>query len=172
MFDRTVLRAAPPVRAILLSGLVAACNGSLAASNDVDPRVTEVRNATARYQDFNVALAEGYTHLFMDMCMVDDSEQNLGGMGFHYVNLDLLDDALDVTRPEAVMYETGPDGRLVLVGVEYVIPGEAWTSTTPPQLLGESLALNDFDLWALHVWSWKENPSGTFASWNPTVSCD
>ena len=24
----------------------------------------------------------------------------------------------------------------------------------------------------LHVWAWKANPSGTFADWNPTVSCD
>ena len=24
----------------------------------------------------------------------------------------------------------------------------------------------------LHVWAWKHNPSGMFADWNPTVSCD
>ena len=23
----------------------------------------------------------------------------------------------------------------------------------------------------LHVWAWKNNPSGTFADWNPNVSC-
>jgi hypothetical protein len=23
----------------------------------------------------------------------------------------------------------------------------------------------------LHVWAWKSNPRGTFADWNPTVSC-
>jgi hypothetical protein len=23
----------------------------------------------------------------------------------------------------------------------------------------------------LHVWAWKENPRGTFADWNPSVSC-
>jgi hypothetical protein len=25
--------------------------------------------------------------------------------------------------------------------------------------------------YALHVWAWKENPNGTFADWNPKVSC-
>ena len=24
----------------------------------------------------------------------------------------------------------------------------------------------------LHVWAWKDNPNGTFANWNPDVSCD
>ena len=24
----------------------------------------------------------------------------------------------------------------------------------------------------LHVWAWKRNPHGTFADWNPRVSCD
>ena len=24
----------------------------------------------------------------------------------------------------------------------------------------------------LHVWAWKDNPTGTFADMNPTVSCD
>jgi len=22
------------------------------------------------------------------------------------------------------------------------------------------------------VWAWKDNPNGTFANWNPNVSCD
>jgi hypothetical protein len=25
--------------------------------------------------------------------------------------------------------------------------------------------------YSLHAWIWKHNPSGTFAMWNPTVSC-
>jgi hypothetical protein len=26
--------------------------------------------------------------------------------------------------------------------------------------------------WSLHVWLWKDNPSGQFAAFNPDVSCD
>ena len=28
-----------------------------------------------------------------------------------------------------------------------------------------------FQLWGLHAWVWKENPSGMFANWNPNVTC-
>ena len=59
-----------------------------------------------------------------------------------------------------------------VVGVEYVVPFTAWTSPTPPTLYGESFQRNEtFQVWALHAWIWKENPRGTFASWNPSVSC-
>jgi hypothetical protein len=28
-----------------------------------------------------------------------------------------------------------------------------------------------FGVWALHVWLYRDNPSGIFADWNPRVSC-
>ena len=49
----------------------------------------------------------------------------------------------------------------------------------PPELLGQlfhyfdspnRFKLNPF--YTLHVWAWKDNPNGTFANWNPNVSCD
>ncbi len=127
------------------------------------------RAATARFHRFDVAHAAGYDFLFMDMCMEDAG--GAGGMGYHYVDTLLLDATLDVARPEAVMYEPGTNGQLRLVGLEYVIPAAAWTSPTPPRLLGRDLVLNAFGLWALHVWIWKDNPSGIYADWNPSVSC-
>ena len=130
------------------------------------------RAATARFHRFDAAHAAGYDFLFMNMCMVDGSSADLGGMGYHYVNTGLLDASLDVTRPEAVLYEPGANGQLRLVALEYVIPAAAWTSPQPPELLGRQLTLNAFDLWALHVWLWKRNPSGLYADWNPEVSCD
>jgi hypothetical protein len=127
------------------------------------------RAATARFHRFDVADEAGYDFLFMDMCMEDGG--GAGGMGYHYVDTRLLDAELDVAHPEAVMYEPGTNGQLRLVGLEYVIPAAAWTSPNPPELLGQQLTLNAFDLWALHVWIWKDNPSGIYADWNPTVSC-
>jgi hypothetical protein len=88
------------------------------------------------------------------------------------VDTRLLDATLDLARPEAVMYEPDRNGRLRLVGLEYVIPAAAWTSPTPPRLLGRDLVLNSFGLWALHVWIWKNNPGGIYADWNPDVSCE
>ena len=29
-----------------------------------------------------------------------------------------------------------------------------------------------FNLYALHVWAWENNPSGIYKSWNPRVNCD
>jgi hypothetical protein len=61
--------------------------------------------------------------------------------------------------------------RLVAVGVHHSV------HLRPPRRagagpLGEKFSQNDtFQLWGLHVWVWKHNPSGLFASWNPNVNC-
>jgi hypothetical protein len=59
------------------------------------------------------------------------------------------------------------------VAVEYIIPYTfVPRSAEPPVLFGQKFAQVDaFQLWGLHAWVWKENPSGIFASWNPTVTC-
>lgn len=144
-------------------------NGGSSASENQD--LATLRASTARFHRFEVARDAGYTYLFMNMCMADQSPNKLGAMGLHYVNTDSLDDHVNVASPEAIMYEPEANGQLRLVGVEYVIPAAAWTSTTPPQLFGKSFKLNAFNLWALHVWVWKDNPSGLYADWNPNVSC-
>jgi len=42
----------------------------------------------------------------------------------------------------------------------------------PPVLFGHEFLRNDvFQLWGLHAWVWKDNPSGMFANWNPRVTC-
>jgi hypothetical protein len=130
-----------------------------------------LRAATAGFHHYEVAKNAGYTFLFMNMCMEDQSPARLGGMGNHYVNPALLDASVDVAHPEALLYEPGPNGQLNLVAVEYVIPKDKWTSAHPPMLFGKSFKLNVFDLWALHVWVWENNPSGLYADWNPRVSC-
>ena len=149
----------------------AASRGSSETNADNKDLAT-LRAATARFHRFEVAKDAGYTFLFMNMCMVDQSPNKAGGMGYHYVNTNLLDDKVNVSTPEAIMYAPGPNGQLRLVGVEYVIPKDKWTSTDAPTLFGKSFKLNAFDLWALHVWVWEDNPSGLYADWNPRVSCD
>jgi len=128
--------------------------------------------ATARFHRFEVAKDARYTFLFMNMCMVDEGPNKEGGMGYHYVNTDLLDGQVEVDKPEALLYEPEANGQLRLVAVEYVIPKDAWHADTLPRLFGQQLKLNSFDLYALHVWAWENNPSGLYASWNPRVNCD
>jgi hypothetical protein len=159
--------------ALLLAALPAALPLACSDSSPTAPErdIASLRRATDRFHDFPTAQGAGYGFLFMDMCMADQSAERLGGMGFHYVNTNLLDATVDVSAPEALLYETGPQGQLRLMAVEYVIPKDAWTSAKPPVLFGREFKLNAFDLWALHVWVWKNNPSGTFADWNPDVTC-
>lgn len=144
---------------------------SASSTSTENKDLATLRAATARFHRWEVARDAGYTFLFMNMCMEDASPASAGGMGYHYVNTSLLDAKLDVSRPEALLYEPGPNGQLNLVAVEYVIPKAAWTSDQPPMLFGQTFKLNAFDLWALHVWVWDSNPSGLYADWNPRVSC-
>ena len=42
----------------------------------------------------------------------------------------------------------------------------------PTRLFGRELAHNDtYQVWALHAWVWQNNAGGTFADWNPRVTC-
>ena len=105
-----------------------------------------------------------------------------GAMGIHYANGSLVGDgALDARHPEVLMYEPMPDGSKHLIGVEFVVLAADWNANhgAPPVLMGQLFHFEGSpnryglpDFYALHVWAWKSNPKGTFADWNPTVSCD
>lgn len=139
--------------------------------------VKVVRESTERFRDVSVAEAQGYALLFG--CV---SGPDSGAMGLHYVNLSLVGDGeLDPTRPEIVIYEPQPDGRLRLIGADFLVFADVWhaTHSETPQLMGQLLHLfespNRFGLpafYTLHVWAWKDNPNGTFVNWHPKVSCD
>ncbi|MGH2587147.1 MAG: hypothetical protein ACRDJE_19715 [Dehalococcoidia bacterium] len=138
--------------------------------------VAAVRSATAGFANAEAAKAAGY-ELFHG-CVSGPLE---GAMGIHLVNNDLVGDgALDPMRPEAVLYEV-QNGQYEILGVEYVVIADAWYAHTegPPLLMGQLFnyvsSPNRFGIpafYELHVWAWKDNPNGTFADWNPTVSCD
>lgn len=131
--------------------------------------------ATEAFSDVETARAAGYevlaAHPTSGARCLDDPQ--LGGMGFHYLNPALADDAVSVTAPEVVIYEPNANGGLELVALEYVVPfAIVAEDQTPPVLFGRDFEPNHtFGVWALHAWAWKENPSGDFANYNPTVSC-
>src|SRR3954469_11454105 len=78
--------------------------------------VKVVREATERFRDVRVAEAEGYALQFG--CV---SGPDAGAMGMHFVNFPLvLDGEIDPRRPEIVIYEPQPDGRLRLIGADYL----------------------------------------------------
>lgn len=160
----------------------AACNGTggdspsttVASEHAIDEppadpaELAKVNLATAAFQDVRAAESAGY-EAFLE-CF-ENSE--LGGMGQHYVNQALLDDAVDPAAPEAMVYEVTPEG-LELAGVEYIVPGDLVDPEQPPQLFDRTFHLNeDLGVWVLHAWVWKDNPAGVFEDWNPKVRpCD
>ena len=135
-----------------------------------------VRDATRAFRDVDKAVAAGYVQFFG--CV---HEPLAGSMGIHFVNGDLVGDAVvDAAKPEALMYEPTEDGRLALVGVEYVVFQEAWDkeNTEPPTLFNQQFTLTPTpnrygipEFYELHAWAWKDNPSGMFQDWNPQVLC-
>jgi hypothetical protein len=156
-----------PIRAFAAASLLAAGAASAQAA-DTNPLAEHVRAALDRFKDVSVAVKEGYAPL---PCA---SGIDGGAMGIHYVNKDYLkDDAIDLAKPEAVMYEPMADGKLALIAVEYIttkgpasLENHLFSFTNTPNRYG----LPAF--YELHVWAWKANPAGTFADMNMNVSCD
>jgi len=144
---------------------------------DANALVTTVRRATARFFDVEVARSEGYLSQFG--CV---SGSDFGAMGMHFVNGPLvMDGELDATKPEIVIYEPQADGKLKLVGADFLVIADQWNATHdgPPELMGQLFHLfeapNRFGLpafYTLHVWAWKESPTGTFVNWHSNISCD
>ena len=141
---------------------------SAALSAAVNQDLATLRRVTASFHDITAASAAGWSAQITP-CM----ESPEGGMGFHYGNVALIDGTARVDQPELLLYEPEGIGKLRLVGVEYIIPYTAHSrDAAPPVLFGQAFAQVDaFQLWGLHAWVWKHNPSGIFAPWNPTVNC-
>ena len=137
-------------------------------SGDVQRQIAQLRAATAPFHDFDAAVEAGWGTQITG-CF---SDPVLGGMGYHFGNVALIDGTVDALEPELLLYEPTRNGRLRFVAVEYIVPYGAWTSAEPPTLYGQSFHRNDaFEIWVLHVWHFRDNPSGIFADWNPRVSC-
>jgi hypothetical protein len=125
--------------------------------------------ATAGFQDVATAEAAGYASSLDTLGCFQDPAR--GGMGLHFINQSLLDANLDITKPEALVYELDAAGHITgLVAHEYIVPVDAWTSRRPPRLFGMDLHKHPtLPLWVLHTWLWKDNPTGVFSDWNPAV---
>jgi len=149
------------------SAVLAICSAA-ASSGGVKTLADRVRFENHRFKDVAVAVSEGYAPI---PCA---SGIDGGAMGVHYVNAALLGaDVVDISRPQAVMYEPASDGKMTLIAVEYItskgpasLEGQLFNFTGTPNRYG----LGPF--YQLHVWAWKDNPRGVFADMNPTVSCE
>ena len=152
----------------------ASAQAAPAASEREGAQLAALRAATAKYHDVQVALADGY--LPAQEC----AESPAGAMGYHYVKPSLFG-STDLSRPTALLYVPSPSGRLRLAGAEYLsvdADQDLSTDADRPSMFGRG-----FDgpmpghepgmpvHYDLHVWVWAHNPAGTFAAWNPALSC-
>lgn len=165
---------------LVTAGTAAAHGGVEAAEeshgHDVFTHVFQVRKATQPFLSLEQAMAAGYAQF--QGCVNEPGE---GAMGTHFVHGDLVTDTvIDALRPEALMFEQRANGRMRLVGVEYIVFQDAWDAenASPPTLFGETFHLvpspNRYGIpafYALHAWVWQHNPQGMFHDWNPRVSC-
>lgn len=120
-----------------------------------EPTLAEVRQATERFQDVAVALAEGYIRDPWDLCdtaAMMGRPAALGAMGIHYFRPDLLGATdgpgprvdgdgvhTDFLKPSILIYEPQADGSLTLVAVENLVFQEAWHAAghaAPPTFHG------------------------------------
>lgn len=136
-----------------------------------------MRQATARYHRIDEALADGFVPL--SECVAAP----WGGMGYHYGHPARIGDpSVDPSAPEILLYEPGENGQLRLVGVEFMVHGEAWygagnagaplvagVTFDPPNPEHPDEHLRPF--YTLHAWVWRDNPDGMFAPFNPNVGC-
>lgn len=156
------------------SGLMAFAKETSALQNKIN---AEIRKATARYHRVEVAEADGYVQA--SECV----SSPLGGMGYHYLNEEYLNDGvIDPSKPDFILYEPMKNGKLRLVGVEFVVIAAQWDANNDaPPMLGNQI-LEDrrgpgfggapFPNYQIHAWIWKNNPAGIYTAFNPNVTCE
>lgn len=160
----------PPTTAAATAAAAPAVHRATAHAGEVDLELLlPAYLGAAPFQDVQVAEAAGWVSTIDTLGCFESADA--GGMGVHWLNEALLDDRLDPAEPEALVYELDADGEVAgLVGHEYLVPFDAWTATEPPSLFGIDLHEHPvLPFWILHAYLWKDNPSGMFADWNPTV---
>jgi hypothetical protein len=154
-------------------------HGNQSRRNDL---VKIVKQVTGKYQYVGNAEADGFQLLFG--CV---SDEDSGAMGLHYVKLErymsapnVFDAEIKAEEPEILLYEPTPWGPR-LTGADYLVDAATWNKThsQAPELNGQIFhffdAPNRFGLpafYTLHVWAWKDSPTGTFVNWHKEVRCD
>jgi hypothetical protein len=134
-----------------------------AAADQLAAEVEAVKKATERFQDVNVAAAEGYLPDPANHCVTAEQEglpPELGGMGIHYLRPDLLQltateprvdgtgTHTDFGNPSILLYDPQEDGSLVLVGAENLVFKNAWEeagNSEPPTFAGRNWDMMEDD---------------------------
>jgi hypothetical protein len=177
-----------------MQAMAALKNPALEKSAEVQSGLATIRKITAKYHDLDSATAAGYTVWSPDPAVATCPSSSEGNMGYHRLNVSLrgsaanpaaADATIDLEHPEMLLYEKMANGKLRLVGVEYLVFKAAWEAAhgagaAPPEILGQPLLASSHTFpggtgsiahYELHVWVWSPNPLGMFYPWNPNITC-
>lgn len=139
---RTFLKA---VGAGTAMGVVVTGTGVGYDDEDLDAQLAEVREATAKYEDPQKALDDGYRIM----------GPYVSGMGWHFMHPERVETAAEgeivLTEPQLLTYGDpgeGPD-EIVLGAVEYAIPlgAREYTEENPPDLFDDE---DGEEAWHVH----------------------
>lgn len=148
------------IASVLAATALAACGPVTTAGTETpgpgEPTLAQIREATARFQDVNVALAEGYVREPTNTCEVATMMGRPaadGAMGVHYLRPDLLGITAppnprvdgngthtDFLSPGVLIYEPQADGSMQLVAVENLVFQASWAAagnSAPPSFHGQ-----------------------------------
>ena len=178
---RAGLAAVTMCLALAGAGAAYASASAAPAGTTAGSQLAAIRAATAEYHSLDAAKADGWSGLFADQngltCIQDTDTPSMGGMGFHWVNGDNIG-SVDPTKPAALIYAPTPGGGVRFAGMEYLVP-DPNGDVAQPFLNGVGFMytpannrfLGPVPFWSLHVWAWDHNPMGTYAMWNPKITC-
>src|SRR5215217_2703441 len=94
---------------IIAIGILTGTESVVKAQGDseINQQLANVRAATAKYHDLNVAIADGF--IPFDTCIVDA----YGATGFHFVNVArFVSPQVIIEEPELLVYTATGDGNL------------------------------------------------------------
>lgn len=175
---------------IVLSGILIttiSCNSDMGLESSIDEMNKTIPPKSGReFVADNPEIAKELSRLkkvvanirTLEDVMSNGWETDLTGyipnMGYHYANLDYLNDGIfNIEQPEAILVACGSNGELQAIAVEYIVPVDNVNTTPPPDgFTGDA----DFwrpvgdQLWTLHVWINKPNPDGIFFPTNTEVA--
>ncbi|WP_330331963.1 hypothetical protein OHS33_21095 [Streptomyces sp. NBC_00536] len=132
--------------------------------------------ASRRYLREQEALTAGYPS--DTYCIANKAGP--GALGYPHFN-HANDGSLDPERPAALFYEDDGHGGRRLVALEWMVKdrdGKMETDDDRPSMFGQpfegplpSRFPGQGVHYSLHLWLWKANPDGRFATHNPRVRC-
>jgi hypothetical protein len=167
----------------LASVVIVGLSARVKADDVFTKELGALRESLMKYQDVYAAVHDGYYSTvgcvrYTGDKMEGHADYPKGAMGIHFLKKELVGPEPDPMRPPVLTYEP-KDGKLNLVGVEWVVPLAG--ATKRPELFGqkflgpmeghEPIIPKEFEHYDLHAWLFKDNPLGMFAPTHPDVNC-